>query len=59
MDIHAVASMMSVKHQSMRKIIREAEDFPKVIILGERIKRWKQTEILEWINKKHESESVT
>ena len=52
MDIHALAEMMSLPHQSMRKIAREEEGFPKPVLMGKRIRRWKQSEVLEWLDKK-------
>tara|TARA_R110002050_G_C8763553_1_gene499797 strand:- start:642 stop:818 length:177 start_codon:yes stop_codon:yes gene_type:complete len=52
MDIHALAEMMCLPTQSMRKIAREEEGFPTPVLMGKRIRRWKQSEMLEWINKK-------
>ena len=45
MDIHGVAEMMSMHPKSMRKIIREDKSFPKEIVVSERVKRWKYSEI--------------
>tara|TARA_R100000541_G_C1886868_1_gene83098 strand:+ start:364 stop:594 length:231 start_codon:yes stop_codon:yes gene_type:complete len=58
MDIHAVANMMSLGHQSARKLIRISEDFPKAIILGERIRRWKQNEIIDWMETKRTEDDI-
>jgi len=55
MDIHGVAEMMSMHPKSMRKIIKEDQSFPKEIVFSERVKRWKYSEILEWIDSKHET----
>jgi len=54
MDIHGVAEMMSMHPKSMRKIIKEDQSFPKEIVFSERVKRWKYSEILEWIDSKHD-----
>ena len=54
MDIHGVAEMMSMHPKSMRKIIKEDQSFPKEIVFSERVKRWKYSEILEWIDNKHD-----
>ena len=52
MDIYALSEMLSLPHQTMRKVAREEEGFPKPIIMGKRIRRWKHSEILDWLDTK-------
>ncbi len=54
-DLNEVARMMSMHPKSMRKIIREDKSFPKEIIFSERVKRWKYSDILKWIDSKHKT----
>ena len=55
MDIHGVATMLSMHPKSVRKLMKEDTYFPNPIVFSERVKRWKYTEGLEWINNRHEA----
>jgi len=57
MRVHEVAEMLSMSLQSTYRFISKTEDFPEGINLGVRIKRWKRSEVLEWIEKKSDKES--
>lgn len=56
-DIHGVAEMMSMHPKSMRKIIREDDHFPQEIVFSPRVKRWKQSDILRWIDVKSQQQT--
>ena len=56
MDIHGVATMLSMHPKSVRKLMKEDTYFPNPIVFSERVKRWKYSEILEWIDSKHETD---
>ena len=55
MDIHGVATMLSMHPKSVRKLMKEDKYFPNPIVFSERVKRWKYTQVLEWINNRHEA----
>jgi len=57
MKVSEVAKMLSMSLRATYRFIRETEDFPEGINLGVRMKRWKRSEILEWIEKKSDKES--
>ena len=57
MKARDVAEMLSMSLQATYRFIRETEDFPEGINLGVRIKRWKRSEVLEWIEKRGDKES--
>ena len=56
-DIHGVAEMMSMHPKSMRKIIREDDHFLQEIVFSPRVKRWKQSDILRWIDVKSQQQT--
>ena len=56
MDIHGVATMLSMHPKSVRKLMKEDTYFPNPIVFSERVKRWKYTEVLEWIDNRHEQQ---
>ena len=57
MRVQDIADMLSMSLQATYRFIKETEDFPEGINLGVRKKRWKRSEILEWIEKKSDKES--
>ena len=57
MKVREVAEMLSMSLQATYRFISRTEDFPEGINLGVRTKRWKRSEILEWIDKKSDKES--
>jgi len=57
MRVQDIADMLSMSLQSTYRFINQTEDFPEGINLGVRKKRWKKSEILEWIDKKSDKES--
>ena len=57
MKVSEIAKMLSMSLRSTYRFISKAEDFPEGINLGVRMKRWKRSEILEWIEKKSDKES--
>lgn len=56
MDIHGVATMLSMHPKSVRKLMKEDTYFPNPIVFSERVKRWKYTEVLEWIDNRYEQQ---
>ena len=57
MKVRDIAEMLSMSLQATYRFISRTEDFPEGINLGVRAKRWKRSEILEWIDKKSDKES--
>ena len=57
MKVSEIAKMLSMSLQATYRFINKTEDFPEEINLGVRMKRWKRSEILEWIEKKSDGES--
>lgn len=57
MRVREVAEMLSMSLQATYKFISKTEDFPEGINLGVRMKRWKRSEVLEWIEKRSDKES--
>ena len=57
MRVSEIAKMLSMSLRSTYRFISNTEDFPEEINLGLRMKRWKRSEILEWIEKKSDKES--
>ena len=57
MKVSEIAKMLSMSLRATYRFISKTEDFPEGINLGVRMKRWKRSEILEWIEKKSDGES--
>ena len=48
-----VANILSLKnHRLVEKILKNAETFPRPISLSQRVKRWRQDDIMKWVNSK-------
>jgi predicted DNA-binding transcriptional regulator AlpA len=56
-DTNGLAEMMSLHIKTVQQIIRQSENFPKAIVFGKNARRWKYSEILEWIDKNRASET--
>ena len=57
MKVREIAELLSLSLQGTYRLINRTKDFPEGIKLGVRIKRWKRSEVLEWIEKKSDQES--
>jgi len=55
MDTTALSELLSMPPYSVRKLVNEDPMFPKAVLITPRIRRWKYTEVLEWIDSKHVS----
>ena len=55
-DLNEVARMMSMHPKSARKIIKKEDNFPDPIVFSERVKRWKYSSIINWIESKDSSD---
>ena len=55
MDKHALAEMLAMSEQTIRKRLREGSDFPQPISFGPKIKRWRYSDVLNWIESKDET----
>ena len=55
MDTSDLAGMLALNIKTVQKIIREEGDFPKPIMITKHTRRWKYSDILEWINTRHET----
>jgi predicted DNA-binding transcriptional regulator AlpA len=51
-DIHILSEMMMVTPKTLRKIIKEDTTFPNAISLGPRLTRWRQADVMAWIESK-------
>tara|TARA_R100001440_G_scaffold58459_1_gene78278 strand:- start:21 stop:209 length:189 start_codon:yes stop_codon:yes gene_type:complete len=54
-DLNEVARMMSVHPKSARKIIKKDDEFPDPIVFSQRVKRWKYSSVIKWIESKDEA----
>jgi len=54
-DLNEVARMMSVHPKSARKIIKKDDEFPDPIVFSQRVKRWKYSSVIKWIESKDET----
>tara|TARA_A100001391_G_scaffold23024_1_gene12653 strand:+ start:476 stop:664 length:189 start_codon:yes stop_codon:yes gene_type:complete len=54
-DLNEVARMMSVHPKSARKIIKNDDEFPDPIVFSQRVKRWKYSSVIKWIERKDEA----
>lgn len=54
-DLNEVARMMSVHPKSARKIIKNDDEFPDPIVFSQRVKRWKYSSVIKWIESKDET----
>lgn len=52
MNAEAVANLMSIHPRTLRQIAAEDETFPKPIKFGERMTRWRYSEIIQWLDSK-------
>ena len=57
MKVREIAELLSLSLQGTYRLINRTKDFPEGINLGVRMKRWKRSEVLEWIEKKSDQES--
>jgi len=48
--------MMSMHPKSARKIIKKEDEFPDPIVFSQRVKRWKYSSVIKWIESKDSSE---
>ena len=55
LDLNEVARMMSVHPKSARKIIKNDDEFPDPIVFSQRVKRWKYSSVIKWIERKDEA----
>ena len=53
--MNEVARMMSMHPKSARKIIKKEDNFPDPIVFSERVKRWKYSSVIKWIESKDEA----
>ena len=54
-DLNEVARMMSVHPKSARKIIKNDDEFPDPIVFSQRVKRWKYSSVIKWIESTDEA----
>ena len=54
-DLNEVARMMSMHPKSARKINKKEDNFPDPIVFSERVKRWKYSSVIKWIESKDEA----
>ena len=54
-DLNEVARVMSMHPKSARKIIKKEDNFPDPIVFSERVKRWKYSSVIKWIESKDEA----
>lgn len=54
-DKHALAEMLSMSEQTIRRHLREGSDFPQPISFSPKVKRWRYTDVLKWIESKDEA----
>ena len=54
-DLNEVARMMSMHPKSARKIIKKEDNFTDPIVFSERVKRWKYSSVIKWIESKDEA----
>jgi predicted DNA-binding transcriptional regulator AlpA len=52
MSAEAVAEMMMIHTRTLRKIVAEDSTFPKPIMIGPRMTRWRLSELKQWIDSK-------
>lgn len=52
MNAEAVANLMAIHPRTLRQIAAEDETFPKPIKFGERMTRWRYSEIIQWLDSK-------
>ena len=55
MDKHALAEMLSMSELIIRRHLREGSDFPQPISFSPKVKRWRYTDVLKWIESKDEA----
>ena len=55
LDKHALAEMLSMSEQTIRKYLREGTDFPQPIEFSPKVKRWRYSDVLKWIESKNET----
>jgi predicted DNA-binding transcriptional regulator AlpA len=55
LDTNDLSVMLSLHLKTVQKMLREENDFPKPIMITPHTRRWKRSEIIEWINSRHDS----
>lgn len=49
-DMTQMSQMLSVSLNTLRNDILKREDFPKPVSIGPRTKRWKVSDVMEWVD---------
>ena len=55
LDTNDLSAMLSLHLKTVKKMLREENDFPKPIMITPHTRRWKRSEIIEWMEKKRET----
>lgn len=49
-DMSELSNMLSISQNTLRNDIIKRDDFPKAITIGPRMRRWKVSDIMEWMD---------